>query len=108
MMALGGEELDERRASLSICPGFSSARPRKQRGKKTPLLTTSSRKKRTRLITLFINPLFANAKEYWGGKALHSVCVPLRILSSLCERVSIELRSRYHGTVLYNVAMCIV
>jgi hypothetical protein len=34
MMALGGEELDERRASLSICPGFSSARPRKQRGRR--------------------------------------------------------------------------
>lgn len=38
-------ELDERRASLLIYPGFSSSRPRKQRGKKRPLLTTSSQKK---------------------------------------------------------------
>lgn len=51
MMALGGEELDERRASLLTCPGFSSAHLRKQRGKKRQLLTTSIGKK-IRLIAL--------------------------------------------------------
>lgn len=42
MMVLGGEELEERRASLLLYPGFSLGRLQKQWEKKRPLPKTLS------------------------------------------------------------------
>jgi hypothetical protein len=93
MMALVDEELGERRARILAYRVLVQLARESSGGRRGRCLRRQAGKKDKADNPLF-KPLLRQYQRILGWQGFTQWCVSFRVLSSLCERVSMELRSR--------------